>query len=117
MTDRDHRKPTWDELRQQRWGPSLRHSEPGIDVPADWRWRVANLPRDRWLAWLRRSAQILADLGRPLTVDGIREAARQAAEEILAAEDATGDAPRREPVKNTGKNSEGENTGTEAIRE
>jgi hypothetical protein len=119
MTDHDpdYRKPTWDELSQQRWGPSLRHAEPGIDVPPDWRWRVANLPCDRWLAWRRRSNQIQATLGHPPTVDEIRAADRMAAEEILAAEDATGDAPRRGPVRNTGENSEGESTETEVSRE
>ena len=36
----------------ERWGPSLDHSEPPIDVPADhWRWRVANLPHAEWVAW------------------------------------------------------------------
>lgn len=111
--DREYRKRTWDELSKQRWGPSLRHSELGIDVPSDWRWRVANLPRDRWLAWRRRSAQIQADLGRPLTVDDIRAAARQAAEEILAEIDA----PSCGPVTNTTENTGGESIEKEAKRE
>jgi hypothetical protein len=35
MTDPAYRKPTWDELSKQRWGPSLRHDLPPIivDVP------------------------------------------------------------------------------------
>jgi hypothetical protein len=115
MTDRDpdYRKPTWAELNWQRWRPSLRRSEPGIDIPADLRTRVMCLPPNRWLAWRRRSLQILTTLGHLPITDAIRAADRQAAEEILAEIDAS----HPKPVSNTEKNSEGESTETESKRE
>jgi hypothetical protein len=30
----------------------------GIAIPADWRWTVANLPTDQWLAWHRLSGEM-----------------------------------------------------------
>src|SRR4051812_22217363 len=45
----------------ERWGPSLDHSEPPIDIPADhWRWRAATLPHAEWLSWRARSGEIQA---------------------------------------------------------
>jgi hypothetical protein len=42
-----------------RWGPSLDHAEPSIDLPADsWRWRVANWPHERWAEWRRRAGEL-----------------------------------------------------------
>lgn len=86
MTLPAYRKPTRAELSKQRWGPSLFHDEPGIDVPPDWRSAVAGLPQDRWMAWRRRSEKIQATLGHPPTADEIRAADRQAAAEILSQE-------------------------------
>lgn len=42
MTDPAYRKPTWDELSKQRWGPSLEHDLPPIVIDAPRREAVSN---------------------------------------------------------------------------
>ena len=87
------------ELDAQRWGDA--DATPGVDVPADcWRWRVANWPIDRWLAWHRRAGELV----RPGDDAGaIRAAQRRAYDELadenpprgaIAAADAPGTYPK-----------------------
>jgi hypothetical protein len=66
-----------------RWGPSLDHAEPSIDIPADdWRCRVANLPHAEWVRWRARSAEILATLGDSPHAEQTVEADRLASAEM-----------------------------------
>ena len=75
----------WSVLSAQRWGPSLEHDNPGIDVSIDdWRWTVANWPVARWSAW-RALAGKLLDVEHP-TVTEIEAAERRAFEELTPTE-------------------------------
>jgi hypothetical protein len=56
--------------------------EGAIDIPVDWRWRVASLPHLQWVTWRRRVLEILRALDHKPTADEIRAADRQAAEEL-----------------------------------
>ena len=74
------RRSPWPELSTGRWygDPTF----PGIDIPPDWRDRVAALPHAGWVAWRRRSGELQQALGHPPTADEIGEADRASAAEM-----------------------------------
>jgi hypothetical protein len=73
------------ELSTWRWGPSLDHTDPPIDIPGDWRFQIAALSDDAWIRWRARSGAHQHALANTPNVDEIHESDLQAAVEILRA--------------------------------
>ncbi len=76
--------PTWEELSALRWGPAVGDTTPGIDVPRDWRWDVANLPPETWSRWRALSGELRAGLEGEPTADDIRAADHMAYDLVQA---------------------------------
>lgn len=72
----------------ERWGPGLTDDTPGIVIPRDWSWEVANWPQPLWVEWRRTVTEYLDGLGRPAEADEIR-AADHAAYRVLRPEPST----------------------------
>jgi hypothetical protein len=66
--------------------PGSSPDHPMLDIPPDWRHVVAGWPHDRWVAWRRRSGEILAAANVAEApgpdADEIREADRRAFDEM-----------------------------------
>lgn len=74
----------WEALRHQRWGPSVGDATPGIDIPKDWRDKVASWPHGRWVTWRRLATDLLEGLEEEPTAEDIRAADRMAYDMIRA---------------------------------
>lgn len=53
-----------------------------IVIPHDWRSTLGTWPIDRWIHWRRRSGEIQAEAGGPVTVEVIEAADRRAFDEM-----------------------------------
>lgn len=58
----------------ERWGPGLTDDTPGIVIPRDWSWEVANWPQPLWAEWRAMVTEYLDNLGRPPEPDEIKAA-------------------------------------------
>ena len=89
------RAAAWNRLAGERWGDASRSA--GIVIPAEgWRYEIAHWPVDKWLAWHRRSTEILPVRTK---VAEIEAADLQAYNELVSFADAAAPVPERPRVK------------------